>query len=177
MGNVAESKTSPNCSQPRGISHRRKPIYESLATLASLTALVVGLVAALGFPAAILQFNRLRIPTELLSYGRSLRAGIIPTVMLVIGCMVLLVIGRFLASMARKAAKRGRADDEQDSDGVLSFVKLLLVLPFVLWFIAFMVAAMITFVWWPFVFFRYLWRNLGAIWTVAHPCSVALRTG
>ena len=50
-----------------GISHRRKPIYESLATLASLTALVVGLVAALGFPAAILQFNRLRIPTELLS--------------------------------------------------------------------------------------------------------------
>jgi hypothetical protein len=38
--------------------------------------------------------------------------------------------------MARKAAKRGRADDEQDSDGVLSFVKLLLVLPFVLWFIA-----------------------------------------
>jgi hypothetical protein len=31
--------------------------------------------------------------------------------------MVLLVIGRFLASLARKAAKRGRADDEQDSDG------------------------------------------------------------
>src|SRR6266850_8478557 len=110
MGNVAESKTSPNWSQPRGVSHRRKPIYESLATLASLTALVVGLVAALGFCAAILQFNRLRIPTELLSYGRSLRAGIIPTLIPVIGCMVLLVIGRFLASMARKAAKRGRAD-------------------------------------------------------------------
>jgi hypothetical protein len=86
--------------------------------------------------------------------------------MLVIGSMVLLVIGKFLASVARNIVKRGKSEEEHNG-GFLSYVKLLFALPFVLWFIAFFLAAMISFVWWPFIFFRYVWRHFGSIWAIA----------
>jgi hypothetical protein len=156
-----------------GVPQQRKPIYERLATLASLTGLVVGFVAALGFPAATLQFTHLGIPTEMLSYGRSLRAGIMPTAALIIGSIVLLGVGKMLGRNASKLSTliRRRSGDQTDSDdagtGILTYIGLPFLLIFMLWGLVFAITTFMTLFWWPFVISRYIASNFGFIWGLA----------
>ena len=55
------------------------------------------LVAALGFPSASLQYYHLRIPLQFLGYDRALRAGILPTFVLMILMAVLFGVGYLAA--------------------------------------------------------------------------------
>jgi hypothetical protein len=160
-----------------GVPHQRKPIYERLATLASLTGLVVGFMAALGFPAATLQFTHLGIPIEMLSYGRSLRAGIMPTAALIIGSIALLGIGKWLSRTASnlvKPRKRRRIDqtnDEKDRPRIPTNIGSLI---YYVWFTVFAITTWVTFIWWPFVISRYIGRNFGFIWALASLLCIAV---
>jgi len=55
----------------------------------------LGLIAALGFPSASLQYLHLKIPLQFLSYDRVLRAGVLPAAALVVLVIGLSGIGYF----------------------------------------------------------------------------------
>jgi hypothetical protein len=70
---------------------------ERLATIASLAGAAIAVVAALGFPAAIVQFSRLAVPRQFLTYDRALGAGILPALALVFVVTLLWGVGYVLS--------------------------------------------------------------------------------
>src|SRR5262245_41688865 len=122
---------------------------------------MLGLVAALGFAAALLQFIRLGIPTELLPYARSLRAGVAPAAILIAGACLLFLIGKMFGILAQKFFEEGK----------LSPIGIA-VMPFGIlagtWYIAILLALFFSMLYW-FVYFpvAFLINKLGFIWAAA----------
>src|SRR5215468_4259971 len=85
---------------------KRSDWTDRLGRLASLVGSAVALVAALGFPSASLQYFHLRIPLQFLSYDRALRAGVLPTFVLMFLVAGLVGVG-YLAAKAVPGAHRG----------------------------------------------------------------------
>lgn len=90
----------------RDLRSKRPDWTERLARLASLVGSILALIAALGFPAASLQYFRLGIPLQFLSYDRALRAGILPTVVLTFLVAGLSSIGHFAGRRVRRRRER-----------------------------------------------------------------------
>jgi hypothetical protein len=144
-----------------------KTIVERLATFASITALIVSFIGALGYPAAVFQFKTLHIPTEFLTQGRFLRAGIIPAVVLLLSAVILYFTGRLLVPIARRIklqfAGKGKTKDLSTAWGcALAPV----VLPFFIWFVGFWLGAVFTFIWWPIVGLKSFAQKFGTLWAV-----------
>src|SRR5215471_1208239 len=78
---------------------------DRLGRLASLIGSAVVLVAALGFPSATLQYFHLKIPLQFLNYDRALRAGVLPTFVLISLAVGLFGVG-YLAARAARATRR-----------------------------------------------------------------------
>ena len=78
-----------------------------LATLVSLAGSLLVLVAALGIPAASLQYYRLRVPMQFLSYDRFVRAGALPAVVFVVVGSTLATIGWLSSRVAQRAKQSG----------------------------------------------------------------------
>lgn len=139
-----------------------KPFYEHLTTIASLTGLILTFVAALGFPAATLQYVHLGIPTELLSYGRSLRAGIVPTMALIVAIALLFAIGKLLTPLAQKLKKHSR-----DNNSEISIYFLPVFLTLFVWLLIFFFANAAMVIWLSNIFLRYVANEFGIIWMLA----------
>jgi len=75
-----------------------------LATIASVAGAAAGLVAALGFPAAIVQFARLAVPIQFVAYDRVLRAGVLPALALALLVALLWGVGRVLSRLPKLKA-------------------------------------------------------------------------
>lgn len=132
---------------------KRSDWTDRLARLASLVGSIIGLIAALGFPSASLQYFRLEVPIQFLSYDRVLRAGVLPAMALILLAFGLFCIGYF----APRQGPRYKRLSSFDFEGTPWSVRLLLYpLMFILisaFAIAFLLVASGTLVWiaYPFV--------------------------
>jgi hypothetical protein len=86
---------------------KRSDWTDRLGRLASLAGSAVVLVAALGFPCASLQYYHLRIPLQFLGYDRALRAGILPTFVLMILMATLFGVGYLAARVLPRMRTSG----------------------------------------------------------------------
>lgn len=143
---------------------------ERLGRLASLVGLALALIAALGFPSASLQYFRLRIPLQFLGYDRAIRAGILPTIVL-----ILLIVALFCVAYLALGVIPAPWSDISFDDAPLPirvilypFVILLSVLGLVIWLA--LLAAIIAWVAFPFV---WLARSFG-LWIMFTVLAVVL---
>jgi flagellar motor protein MotB len=111
----------------------RKSWREHLTGLisSSITGFLV-LVAALGLPATTEQLDRLSLPTELVTYERALRAGILPAAALVAGGAMLLAIGHALKRLGSWLKEWSRLEGT-GSSSFIDFIFLIFVFAYGFW--------------------------------------------
>jgi hypothetical protein len=99
MSNSTSTSQGPaNAARAGSASNSGTPSWgERLATITSLAGAAIALVAGLGFPAAIVQFSRLAVPRQFLTYDRALGAGVLPALVLTFVVILLWGVGQVLS--------------------------------------------------------------------------------
>jgi hypothetical protein len=82
----------------------RQSGLDKLGTLITVGATLLGVVAALGLPAVAVQYHRLNVPLQLITKEQALRAGILPTLALLVVVLVAYLSWQHLDWVRRKFA-------------------------------------------------------------------------
>ncbi len=105
-------------------------IISKVESYLKLLAAGAGLITALGFPAVYIQFSRLNIPGQFVSYDQVIRAGVVPA-------MALALLGLYIYWGLSEFQRGKKAEDMYSLAPLGLLIGLLFLSMFIVWFAGF----------------------------------------